>query len=342
MDITYFQKINSTYKSSSKQDTDLYLLNRHVDERFADTIDYHVVSRNRQPFELIITRDTEGNAFKKKIKSRHSEPFSLGDYIEWNGQHWLVVIIDPDGKAYHSGFMYLCTVPLRWQNSNGEIIERWAYSEDFTRYSSGVTGNSTLQIGDNQYGLTLPIDSETRKLHRDMRFAIDFDDAEKPDIYMLTNKKVNLNNVQYFGRGGTMMLTVSFDSFNKDLDRRMPLDSGLLAWICDYHSPAPQLPIPDETTDLFAHIHYSGSNIIRIGGNVKKFTASLTDKNGDSQNMNPIWTVDPDINLAVSIVDGELRISCSNEDLDQTEIVITVKDEHSGFKTSVDMLLSVF
>jgi len=155
-----------------------------------------------------------------------------------------------------------------------------------------------------------------------MRFAIDFDDAEKPDTYTLTNKKVNLNNVRYFNRGGTMMLTVSFDSFSKDLDKRIPLESGLLAWVCDYHSPTPQSPPPDETTDLFAHIHYSGSNIIRIGGNVKKFTASLTDKNGDLQNMNPI--------------------SCSNEDLDQTEIVITVKDEHSGFKTSVDMLLSVF
>ena len=39
--------INNTYKSQSKQETDLYLLNRHVDECFADTIDYHVVKRKK-------------------------------------------------------------------------------------------------------------------------------------------------------------------------------------------------------------------------------------------------------------------------------------------------------
>ena len=157
MDLSYFQKINNTYQSKNKQETDLYELNRHVDDCFDDTIDYHVVKRNGEPFELLIIKDTDGNTFKKKIKSKHSTPFNLGDYIEWEGQIWLITLIDPNEKTYHSGYMYLCTVPLRWQNSEGKIIERFAYSEDFTKYSSGTTGNNTITIGDNQYGLTLPI-----------------------------------------------------------------------------------------------------------------------------------------------------------------------------------------
>ena len=81
MDISYFQKINNTYGSKNKQEVDLYLLNRHVDDRFADTIDYHVVKRNGEPFELLIIKDTDNNTFKKKIKSKHSTPFNLGDYM---------------------------------------------------------------------------------------------------------------------------------------------------------------------------------------------------------------------------------------------------------------------
>ena len=138
MDISYFQKINNTYGSKSKQEVDLYLLNKYVDDRFADTIDYHVVKRNGEPFELLIIKDTDNNTFKKKIKSKHSTPFNLGDYIEWNNQIWLVTLLDSNDKTYHSGYMYLCTVPLRWQNVKGEIVERWAYSEDFTKYSSGI------------------------------------------------------------------------------------------------------------------------------------------------------------------------------------------------------------
>lgn len=278
MDISYFQKVNNTYGSKNKQETDLYLLNRHVDECFSDTIDYHIVKRNGIPFELLIIKDTDGNTFKKKIKSKHASPFNLGDYIEWNNQIWIVTLLDPDEKAYHSGYMYLCTTPIRWQNTDGEIIERWAYAEDFTKYSNGTIGNSTITVGDNQYGLTLPLDSETRKLKRDLRFAIDADDAVVPDVYMLTNRKVRLNNNEYFGRGGTMVVTASFNAFNPEKDKHITLEDGTQVWICDYHSPITPPSPPIESTDLSANI--SGGTTIRCG-RAKTWTAAFKNKDGN-------------------------------------------------------------
>jgi hypothetical protein len=300
MDITYFQKINNTYKSSSRQETDLYLLNKQVDERFADTIDYHVVSKNGLPYELIISRDTEGNTFKKKIKAKHSAPFNLGDYIEWNNQHWLITLIDPDEKVYHSGYMYLCTVPLRWQNSKGKIVERWAYSEDFTRYTSGVAANNTISTGDNQYGLTLPIDEETKQFKRDMRFPIDLDDSERPDIYKLTNRKVNLNNNQYFGRGSNMIITLSYDAFNKDYDKRVTLQDGLSVWIAGY-TPSPTTPsnpdptdptTPNETANLSATI--SGNTSLKVGFE-RSYTVIFNDVDGNvTDDVDFNWNVTSD------------------------------------------------
>ena len=315
MDITYFQKINNTYNSKSKQETDLYLLNRQIDNNFDGNIDYHVVKRNGEPFELIIVKDTDGNTFKKKIKSKNSQPFNLGDYIEWQGQIWLVTRLDPDDKANHSGYMYLCTVPLRWQNSEGKIIERFAYSEDFTKYSNGITGNTTITVGDNQYGLTLPIDSETKKLHRDMRFPIDFDDAEEPDVYKLSNRKVNLNNNTYFGRGGTMILTMSFAAFNADEDRRIVMDNGQEVWICNYKNiDTPSLPSDgnDETTVLSATI--SGNKNLKLGI-PHTYTADLTDKNGVAVNWNDLlygWNIVS--NFAVEQIVNENKIEIYVDD----------------------------
>lgn len=317
MNLDYFQKINNTYKSHSKQETDLYLLNRHVDECFTDTIDYHVVKRNGEPFELLIIKDTDGNTFKKKIKSKHSTPFNLGDYIEWNNQIWLVTLLDSDDKTYHSGYMYLCTVPLRWQNSEGKIIERYAYSEDFTKYSSGTTGNNIITIGDNQYGLTLPIDSETRKLTRDMRFPIDFEDAEKPDIYELTNRKVSLNNNEYFGRGGTMILTMSYDAFNADEDKRVVMDNGKEVWICNYRDPStptpPQPPNTDETADLSATI--SGNTNLKLGI-PRTYTATFSDNDGNEVN----WDTEKYRWNLVSSFDVDQIV-------DQNKISLTVDDD---------------
>ena len=319
MDISYFQKINNTYKSKSRQETDLYLLNRHVDECFADTVDYHVVKRNGEPFELLIIKDTDNNTFKKKIKSRPSEPFNLGDYIEWNNQIWLVTLVDTDDKTYHSGYMYLCTVPLRWQNSEGKIIERYVFAEDYTKYSNGTTGNNTITIGDNQYGLTLPVDDETKKLKRDMRFPMDFDDSEQPDIYKLTNRKVKLSDNQYFGRGGTMIVTMSFDAFNPNDDKKVALDNGQEVWICNYnnsHTPLPPTPSePNETTDLKCVI---SGNVNLKNGYRRTYTVTFTDKDGnavDWQNVNYQWNVKSNFDIRQTISDNKITISVNDENL---------------------------
>ena len=319
MDMSYFQKINNTYKSKSRQETDLYLLNRHVDECFADTVDYHAVKRNGDPFELLIIKDTDNNTFKKKIKSRPSEPFNLGDYIEWDNQIWLVTLIDTDNKTYHSGYMYLCTVPLRWQNSDGKIIERYVYAEDFTKYSNGITGNNTITIGDNQYGLTLPVDEETKKLKRDMRFPIDFDDSEQPDIYKLTNRKVKLSDNQYFGRGGTMIVTMSFDAFNSNDDKKVTMGNGQEVWICNYnnsHTPLPPIPSsPDETTDLRCVI--TGNTNLK-NGYMRSYTVAFTDKDGNSvdwHGVNYQWNVKSDFDVKQTISDNKITVSVNDENL---------------------------
>lgn len=334
MDISYFQKINNTFGAKSKQEVDLYLLNQHIDERFADTIDYHVVKRNGEPFELLIIKDTDGNTFKKKIKAKHSTPFNLGDYIEWNGQIWLVTLLDPNDKTYHSGYMYLCTVPLRWQNSDGKIIERYAYSEDFTKYSSGTTGNNTITIGDNQYGLTLPIDDETRKLHRDMRFPIDFDDAEQPDVYELTNRKVNLNNNEYFGRGGTMIVTMSYDAYNATNDKRVTMNNGHEVWICDYIDPTtPSTPEenPDETTVLSEDVKatISGNKNLKVGFS-RTYTANFTDSKGNViEDVDFSWNVVSAFEVGQVINGDEIELLVEDEELIDSSFLLQIIIDNS-------------
>ena len=317
MDISYFQKINNTYGSKSKQEVDLYLLNKHVDDRFADTIDYHVVKRNGEPFELLIIKDTDNNTFKKKIKSKHSTPFNLGDYIEWNNQIWLVTLLDSNDKTYHSGYMYLCTVPLRWQNANGEIVERWAYSEDFTKYSSGISSNNTTTVGDNQYGLTLPIDEETKTLKRDMRFPIDFDDAEEPEIYKLTNRKVMLNNNSYFDRGGTMIATMSFNELNKSTDKRVAMPDGREVWICNYIEPT--TPEEDDKTTILSGAitgTITPKKDLKLGYH-RTYTANLVDEDGNAVEWSDEfkWNIVGDIEVGLTENGGTITLLVDDEDL---------------------------
>lgn len=320
-------KIQNAYGTKNKREKELAKVNRVMSKHFEDTFDTENVLLNGEPFKLMIVKDTDGNVFKKKIKSRHEDKFNLGDYVIWNNQVWLVTLLDPDDKTWNRGYMYLCTVQLRWQNSEGKIIERYAYSEDFTKYSSGTIGNNTISIGDNQYGLTLPIDSETKKLNRDMRFPIDFEDSDKPDIYKLTNRKVNLNNNEYFGRGGTMILTMSYDAFNCNEDKRVFIENGKEVWICNYKdfstSTTPKPSESDETTDLTITI--SGNQNLRIGI-TRTYTANITDLDGNSVQWDNTfsWNVVSDIGVSQTINEDIIKLFVEDEDYVNSLILLQI------------------
>lgn len=316
MDIEHYMKIQNAYGTKSKREKDLAKVNRNMKQHFNDTFDTEEVIINGQPKELMIIKDTDNNTFKKKIKSVHDEPFNLGDYVEWNGQIWLITLVDVDDKTWNRGYMYLCTVPLRWQNANGEIVERWAYSEDFTKYSSGISSNNTTTVGDNQYGLTLPIDDETKTLKRDMRFPIDFDDVEEPEIYKLTNRKVMLNNNSYFDRGGTMIATMSFNELNKSTDKRVVMSDGREVWICNYtESTTPEED--DKTTILSGTITgtISGNKNLKVGFS-RTYTANLVDEDGNTVEWSDefSWNIVGDIEVSLSIDGGSIDLLVEDED----------------------------
>lgn len=242
-----------------------------------------------------------------------------GMYIFFEGGYWLIIGFPGTNGIYEKATMSLCQFKLRWQNSEGQIIERWAYTEDFTKYSNGLTGNNTLTIGDNQYGLTLPIDSETKKLKRDMRFPIDFDDCEQPDVYKLTNRKVKLNDNNSSGRGGTMIVTMSFDAFNPNDDKKVLMDNGQKVWICNYnnsHSPLPPTPSePDETTDLRSVI--SGNTNLKNRYR-RTYTVAFTDKDEntvDWHDVNYQWNVKSDFDVKQTVADNKITVSVSDENL---------------------------
>lgn len=318
MDIEYYMKLQNAYGTKDRREKELVKVNSAMSRHFEDTFDTVDVLVGGEPMQLMVVKDTDGNTYKKKIKTRKIDRFSLGDYVEWDGQIWMITLLDPDTRTWNRGYMYLCTLPLRWIGNDGKVIERWTYSEDFTKYSNGITGNDTIKMGDNQYGILLPADSETKQLKRDMRFAIDFDDANEPDIYKLTNRKVQLNNYGYFGRGGTITLTMSFDAFNKDTDKKVKMDDGHEVWIC---KPAKKKPMNIDTNNLGAinglTVYISGKTTMR-NSHYRDYTAIITDINGNSVSMASaglVWNVVSPFPVSQDVSGNKIRLSINDENL---------------------------
>lgn len=315
MDIEYFMKLQNANKTKDKREKELAKVNKQMSRHFEDTFDTEDVLLNGKPFQLMIIKDTDGNTYKKKIKSPHDKKFNLGDYVEWNGQMWLITLLDSDEKTWNRGYMYLCTILLRWQNEKGEIVERYGFSEDFTKYTTGTSGNNTITLGDYQYGVTLPVDDETKFIKRDKRFPIDIDGVEPPDVYKLTNRKILLTDDRAFGRGGILTWTLSFSEFNHEKDKFVELENGTQVWICDYIKPSTTLPPSDETTISMAKI--SGNKNLKIGFS-RTYTVTLSDADGNEVDWDGSlygWSVVSDFAVEQNIDENKIKLFVDDDSL---------------------------
>lgn len=196
--------------------------------------------------------------YYKEVCSLPDETFNAGQYVEWADTMWLIVSCDWDKEVYTYGKMQQCNWLMKWQNTNGKIIERWAVVNPASKYSNGEKSAVVITIPSNNYIVYLPNDSETLALPVDKRIFVDFN-VTSPKCYEIT--RIDTVTMSYDGTPlprydgkGCVLLVLTECLYNSDTDR-------IDLMLCDYINPE-SLPQPSSPIE----ITYSGSPEIRIGG----------------------------------------------------------------------------
>lgn len=339
LDIEYYMKLQNAYSTKNKREKELVKVNRNANKHFDDTFDTQDVLVNEIPMQIMIIKDTDGNTYKKKIKSRHKDIIKLGDYVKWNNQIWMITLLDSDDKAWNRGYMYLCEILLRWQDDNGNIIERWGYSEDYTKYSMGESGNSTITVGDYQYGITLPVDEYTKKLNRENRFVVDFEGNYPPDTYRLTGKKGFISDYRYFDKGGVFTITLSYEQFNKVTDKLVKLENNTEVWICDYKTPSTSTLPPSEPDNPTTSVIVTGGDTLRYGRS-KTWTVTFTDSTGaEITPLNFTWNVKSDFKITQNITDNKIQLKCTDDKAIDCTFTLQVLDNESNILSEITITI---
>lgn len=339
LDIEYYMKLQNAYSTKNKREKELVKVNRNANKHFDDTFDTQDVLVNEIPMQIMIIKDTDGNTYKKKIKSRHKDIIKLGDYVKWNNQIWMITLLDSDDKAWNRGYMYLCEILLRWQDDNGNIIERWGYSEDYTKYSMGESGNSTITVGDYQYGITLPVDEYTKKLTRKNRFVVDFEGNYPPDTYRLTGKKGFISDYRYFDKGGVFTITLSYEQFNKVTDKLVKLENNTEVWICDYKTPSTSTLPPSEPDNPTTSVIITGGDTLRYGRS-KTWTVTFTDSTGaEITPLNFTWNVKSDFKITQNITDNKIQLKCTDDKAIDCTFTLQVLDNESNILSEITITI---
>lgn len=252
----------------------------------------------------------QGNTADTQLKSMeriglfYPNTVKAGMHIFFEGRYWLIDGYPGTQGIYEKATMCLCQYKLRWQNNNGDILQRWCNITSASKYDVGVSGNNTIILTSNNYTIKMAYDKDALELE-EKRVFIDKKIINPTKVFKLTRS----DDVLYdYGENHGSILSFIADKVELDPEK----DNQELR-ICDYHSPTHD-NISDSDEEIMVSIE--GGNVIRYEKR-KKWTAVIKDKDGNIINPSNIaWKIESDfVDKIVQKINGnqiELLINEEN------------------------------
>lgn len=188
-----------------------------------------------------------------------------GDYILFEDEFWIVDGRPGNNKTYEKAILKECQYKIKWQKSDGTVIERWANIVTASKYDVGERRNNTIFLSTNNYTVTIPYDEDGMTLEG-QRIFIDLSPVAHKVFKMTRNDDVLF---YHNSKGGTLSYIADKTELNLQTDNQE-------LKLCDYISP--NEPQPSGSDDVLSKI--VGDDKLPKGRK-RTFTALFYDKNGN-------------------------------------------------------------
>lgn len=226
------------------------------------------------------TADTQLKSLERSALFRIGET-KAGMYVFFDNMYWLITGYPGNNKVFEKVTLSLCQYKLKWQNADGDIIERWGNFKSASKYDVGEYGNKTIILASNNYSFMISIDKEAYQLE-EKRVFIDLNKENPTKVYKITRADDPL--YEYGVHGGVLNFIADRTEFNPRTDNQELM-------VCDYFSttlPPSELPEQNKVTSYIV-----GSKNIKVGI-PKKYSVIFKNELGeilDYKNVNFSWGV---------------------------------------------------
>lgn len=235
----------------------------------------------------------------KNFKMLPGDTIEVGDMVEWNNEHWIVIRVDFDDEITRNGRIKQCNHLFRWQNGTPDIIYRWGVLDPGV-YSTTLDEEEKVVVPDKQYKIYLPFDEDTKKLYLHKKIATeiayDKDGKEVLVVYELTGRDSITSS---YGVNGHLLVMYARSGGNWN-----PINDNLELMICDYIAPEdePVPPSPPDPVDppdppippiSLLPCSISGRETLKAGLGARKYVVTFYEEDGETENssVTAFWTV---------------------------------------------------
>lgn len=264
----------------------------------------------------------------------YDNPVKIGDYIHdtKDDTYWLVYTAFNVNDIEYTGKLIQCNYLLKWQLSDGKIVQRWTNIVSASKYDTGENGNSTIVLSSNNFTILMGYCDEALELE-EKRVFIDIRKVPKK-VFKITRGDDVLYNA------GSMGMLLSFIADKVELNKET--DNQELR-LCDYIDSSPtttpsEPTTPDETADLSAKI--SGNTNLRIGV-TRTYTVTLSDKEGNAVQWNDTkysWNVISDFDVRQTVTENKISLTVEDEDfIDSSFLLQVIKLNDSSVLSEIEI-----
>lgn len=250
----------------------------------------------------------------------YDNPVKIGDYIHdtKDDTYWLVYTAFNVNDIEYTGKLIQCNYLLRWQLSDGKIVQRWTNIVSASKYDTGENGNSTIVLSSNNFTILVGYCDEALELEEKRVFI---------DIRKVPNKVFKItrgDDVLY--NSGNIGALLSFIADKVELNKEK--DNQELR-ICDYIDSTPTTPpseptTPDETEDLCATI--SGNTNLKVGFS-RTYTATLSNSDGNAVQWDDVlcgWNIVSDFDIDMTTNVNKISLAVEDEDFIGSSFLLQV------------------
>lgn len=289
-------------------------------------------------------QETKLNAMTRRILTPIGT-VKAGMYVKYKNRFWIIVGITDDNGVYEKSVMMICTHLLTWLNSNGEVVQRWAYIESASQYNNGEYSTKYYTYRTDQLLIIIPDDEESIMLSNTNRFVIDkrceiyeknilddvdFDFSNPVITYRLTRSDSVLYNYQ--DSGHFEFLAYQDEQHEKDGYYRI---NGKGYWLCESNTEIKE--------DIGRLEIECDEPIVYCGLDATIFTAKFYDNEGNDVNITPVWKIDSDFMslLSIEYVEDSIMISTNSRSLIGKKFTIILSGD--GYNDlSLEVMISAF
>lgn len=236
----------------------------------------------------------------------------IGDYIHdiKDDTYWLVCTSFNVNDVHYEGKLIQCNYLLKWQLSNGKIIERWANIVSASKYDMGETGNSTIVLSSNNFSILIGFCEEGYELEG-KRVFIDKRTVNPEKVFKITRGDDVLYNS---GNMGSLLSFIADKTeINKSTDRP---DLKL----CDY---VEENVNGNETTVLRSTI--AGNKNLKIGLS-RTYAATIMDADNNELAWDNTysWNIVSDFDVKQTVYCNKIELLVEDEEFIGSSFILRV------------------